>query len=142
MSNLQEKKPKNAERTAKKQQKRVIGRPFKKGQSGNPKGRPKGTVSITTEIKKKLDEVAPGQKRTYLELLIMKVLKRAMADESDAMMRLIWNYVDGLPRQRMEMEGDLKIKEKVELDDEQFEKLIQRARKRIDNKKDDEGGID
>lgn len=32
----------SAARTPEKQQKRVVGRPFKKGQSGNPKGRPKG----------------------------------------------------------------------------------------------------
>lgn len=31
-----------AETTAPQQQKRVIGRPFQKGQSGNPAGRPKG----------------------------------------------------------------------------------------------------
>lgn len=31
-----------AENTAPQQQKRVIGRPFQKGQSGNPAGRPKG----------------------------------------------------------------------------------------------------
>ena len=39
----------NADSTAKEQ--RVIGRPFKPGQSGNPKGRPKGSLSPMGWIK-------------------------------------------------------------------------------------------
>ena len=36
---------------------------FIEGCSGNPSGRPQGSVSITTEIKKKLSEIPEGQKR-------------------------------------------------------------------------------
>ena len=33
---------------------RVVGRPFKKGQSGNPGGRPKGSVSLPIALQKEL----------------------------------------------------------------------------------------
>lgn len=35
---------------------RVVGKPFEKGKSGNPGGRPKGSVSITTLLRHKLLE--------------------------------------------------------------------------------------
>ena len=86
---------KNGDTTAKKQ----VGRPFQKGQSGNPAGRPKGSVSITTEIKRKLEETPKGQKKTYLELLVATILKRAIEDGNEQLIRQIWNYVDGMPKE-------------------------------------------
>ena len=99
----------NADLTAKKQQKRVIGKPFKKGQSGNPAGRPLGSISITTEIKKKLQEVPDGQKKTYLELLINRILKLGVVDGNEQMIKAIWNYIDGLPAQKLDLGGNLII---------------------------------
>jgi len=83
--------------TAPKQQKRVIGRPFKKGQSGNPKGRPEGTISLTSMIKRKLQELTPDGKRQALEMLADNIIQDAL-DSSDKMRALIWNYIDGLPK--------------------------------------------
>lgn len=80
---------------------------FKKGQSGNPNGRPKGSgISITTEIKKKLEESPEGQKATYLELLINRIFKQAIQDGDQQMIKNIWNYVDGMPTQKTELSGD------------------------------------
>lgn len=94
----------NAEKTAENQ--RVIGRPFPKGVSGNPNGRPKGSgLSITTEIKKKLEECPDGQKATYLQLLINRILKQAIQDGDQQMITKIWNYVDGMPKQSTELTG-------------------------------------
>jgi len=84
---------------------------FKKGVSGNPNGRPKGSgISITTEIKKKLEECPEGQKATYLQLLINRILKQAIQDGDQKMITRIWNYVDGLPRQSLnaDIKSDLK----------------------------------
>jgi len=87
--------------TAKKQ-KRVRGRPFKKGQSGNPKGRPKGSISLTSIIKKKLQELTPDGKRQALEMLADNIIQDAL-DSSDKMRTLIWAYLDGLPKQGMDI---------------------------------------
>lgn len=77
---------------------------FKKGESGNPDGRPKGSgISITTEIKKKLEEVPEGQKATYLELLINRIFKQAIQDGDQQMIKNIWNYVDGMPQQKTDV---------------------------------------
>lgn len=94
---------KSPDDTGKKQEKRGdIETRFKKGQSGNPKGRPPGSVSITTEIKKRLQEMPDGQKKTYLELLINRILKLGVVDGNEQMIKVIWNYVDGMPNQLLE----------------------------------------
>lgn len=105
------KKNKLADKTAKKQRKpRGKGRPFKPGQSGNPKGRPVGSVSITTEIKRRLLQMPKGQKgrkKTYLQILITKILKKAIMDGDSQMIKNIWNYVDGFPREKIEFTGEV-----------------------------------
>jgi len=71
---------------------------FKPGQSGNPNGRPKGAgISITTAIKRELEKIPEGQKATYLDLLVKKILKKGIIDGDNQTQKNIWNYVDGLP---------------------------------------------
>jgi len=83
---------------------------FKKGESGNPKGRPQGSVSITTEIKKKLNEIPEGQKKTYLDLLINRILKLGVVDGNEQIIKAIWGYVDGMPKQKTDItSGDERI---------------------------------
>ena len=73
---------------------------WKEGESGNPNGRPKGSgISITTEVKRKLEEVPQGQKATYLQLLISRIMKQAIQDGDQQMIKQIWNYIDGMPKQ-------------------------------------------
>jgi len=72
---------------------------FRPGLSGNPTGRPAGSVSITAEIKKKLQEIPDGQQKSYLELLINRILKQAVVDGNEQMIKQIWNYIDGPPKQ-------------------------------------------
>jgi hypothetical protein len=104
---MSEDKPiENADNTAEKQQK-VIGRPVIKGVSGNPDGRPKGSISITTELKKELEKIPEGQRMTYLEAFIKKVLKKAIVDEDPQMMKTLWSYIDGMPKQAVEHSGSL-----------------------------------
>ena len=70
---------------------------WKKGESGNPAGRPVGSVSITAEIKRKLQEIPDGQQKSYLELLINRILKQAVVDGNEQMIKQIWSYIDGPP---------------------------------------------
>jgi len=66
---------------------------------GNPGGgRPKGSVSITGEIKKKLQEAA-GNGKTYLDLVIQKIIDKAIKDGDTATLRIMWSYIDGMPKQ-------------------------------------------
>ena len=76
---------------------------FKEGVSGNPKGKPRGTgISITTEIKRMLEKCPDGQKATYLQLLLNRILKKAIQEGDQQMITRIWNYVDGMPPQTID----------------------------------------
>ena len=99
-----------ANKTAKKQH-RIIGRPFPPGVSGNPKGRPKDSISLTTAIKRRLRELTPDGKREAIEMLADNIIQDAL-DSSDNMRKLIWNYIDGLPKQstKIEIEGELPVR--------------------------------
>lgn len=75
---------------------------FQKGVSGNPNGRPKGTVSIVTALKRKLEEVPPGKEKTYLEYFIEQVMKKTVVEGDVAMMRDVINRIDGMPIQSID----------------------------------------
>ena len=78
-----------------------------KGQSGNPKGRPKGSgLRLTPLLKAELETVPEGQKHTYAELFIKKLMKKAMVEGDMQSLKLIINYVDGLPKQDIALDGE------------------------------------
>ncbi len=75
---------------------------FVKGQSGNPEGRPEGSgVSITTEIKRRLELIPKGEKATNLQLLLDVILEEAIKKKDKTMITKIWNYIDGMPAQKL-----------------------------------------
>lgn len=81
---------------------------FKKGEVNNPAGRPKGSgigVNLTTLLKKRLLEVPKGHTKAYAELFIDSILYQAFVLNDQKAMRLIFNYVDGLPRQTIGLDG-------------------------------------
>jgi len=55
------------------------------------------TISITEEIKKKLHEIPEGQQKTYLELLVNRIIKQAVVDGNEEMIMMIWSYLDTPP---------------------------------------------
>jgi len=72
---------------------------WKKGQSGNPNGRPKGSgLSLATLLKRKLEDVPEGAKKTYAELLIDRILQMAIQDKNDQQIKNILQYIEGMPR--------------------------------------------
>lgn len=80
------------------------------GQSGNMKGRPKGKLSLTSQIKKMADWVVPDSllsqyrqlfpqlsaKPTFVEVLALRTLTKALDIKTgDVMLKEIWERVDG-----------------------------------------------
>ena len=82
---------------------------FVKGQSGNPAGRPEGTKNFTTKVKEALEKIAEGKDYTYEEAFIKSILKKAIVDGDTGTQRLVWNYLDGMPKQQVEHSGSLNL---------------------------------
>lgn len=78
---------------------------FIPGVSGNPNGRPKGSVSVVEALKRKLEEYPEGNTKTYLELLVNRYMKNAIQDGDTQLIRDLINRVDGMPTQRNEVTG-------------------------------------
>lgn len=81
---------------------------------GNPGGgRPPGSFSITELVRKELEKVPEGQEKgkekTYIQLFIHKLLLKAIRDGDVATQKLIWNYMDGLPKESIDLTGKLSI---------------------------------
>ena len=77
---------------------------FKPGQSGNPNGRPKG-ISITEMVKTALEEVEPKTGIHWKDLIIKRILLKATNDGDTQMLKAIWAYIDGMPRQDLNLGG-------------------------------------
>jgi hypothetical protein len=75
---------------------------------GNPGGgRPKGSVSIVEGIKKKLEELAPGEDvKTYRDIFIEKIFEKANKDGDVQMMKDVINRVDGMPQAHVDLTTD------------------------------------
>lgn len=69
---------------------------FQKGQSGNPNGRPKGTYSLKTLIERKLRENPDVEAKLIADLL-------------EKEQGLLYQMIDGKPKQAVEMSGELNI---------------------------------
>lgn len=57
---------------------------YKKGQSGNPSGRPKGSISMKTWIKNRLETMSDEEREEFMEGLPKEV---------------IWKMAEGNPKQ-------------------------------------------
>tara|TARA_R110002012_G_scaffold79909_3_gene202952 strand:+ start:3618 stop:3980 length:363 start_codon:yes stop_codon:yes gene_type:complete len=68
------------------------GHQWPKGTSGNPKGRPQGSVSLTTELRRRLNEGDDGHK--LIQALIGKALQLALQGDYK-FFNLILERIDG-----------------------------------------------
>ena len=80
---------------------------FTKGNPGG--GRPVGSVSIVEGIKKKLLEIEPVNKKTYLELFLNTYFKNSIKNGDATLIRDMINRIDGMPKQPVEHDGEVKI---------------------------------
>jgi hypothetical protein len=76
---------------------------FKKGQSGNLNGRPRGVKNFTSKVRSALESVADGKGSTWEKKFVEALLDKAVVEKDPGTMKLIWNYLDGMPNQTVDM---------------------------------------
>lgn len=84
---------------------------FLSGHSGNSRGKPKGSLSITARIKEELEKIPKGFKISYLEVLVKIILKKALLEGDREMIKTIWQYIDGTPKQHMDIKTEEDLNE-------------------------------
>ena len=77
---------------------------WNKGESGCPGGR---ELSITSEIKRALEKVPRGKKKTRLQLLVTAILEKAIKKKDVKLMAEIWRHIDGMPKQAVDVQGKI-----------------------------------
>lgn len=70
-------------------------------------GRPPGIKNFTTKVREALEKIADGKDYTYEEAFIKSIMKKAIVEGDPSTQRLIWNYLDGLPRQTQDVNLNL-----------------------------------
>jgi hypothetical protein len=78
---------------------------YKPGTSGNPEGRPKGSLSLVAILKEELGKIPEGEKEDYAHLLINKAIDKAVTDGDTSTIRDLINRIDGIPRQSIGLYG-------------------------------------
>ncbi len=84
---------------------------FKPGQSGNPNGRPRGSLNLRTLIKKVLDdEITDDQgNKTTRGLLIVKAMVEKAEKGDVAAFKALAERMEGSPNQKIEVERPVTI---------------------------------
>lgn len=90
---------------------------FKPGESGNPKGKPKGTRSLSTILKEMLDEdieVIEGSSKTkkkFADVIVRQLMQKANKGDIKAIQE-IWDRMEGKAKQTIDQSntGDVTIK--------------------------------
>jgi hypothetical protein len=78
--------------------------PFERGQSGNPKGRPRKGKSLTEALEKVLKQKRQDGRKNY-DALATTLIELALQDKNIQALRYIYDRVDGKPRETVELEN-------------------------------------
>ena len=87
---------------------------FKPGESGNPTGRPPGSISLVAILKRQLEKIDPLYDKSTAEALIEQYLQKAMEEGDGQAIRDMMDRTDGKPTNRHEIEGNVEIHFDVE----------------------------
>jgi len=79
---------------------------WKKGQSGNPRGRPAKGKAMSEELRRLLQRQAPGKKETNLEVIVAKLVALALEGGQLDAIKYICDRLEGRPPQAIELGGD------------------------------------
>jgi len=90
---------------------------------GNKDGRPKGTYSLVTILKRKLSEAVEKGGKELGEELVEIWLEQAKSKKDFKALEKIVQYIDGMPKQGFKLEGE--INNNVELNDQQVKQLAE-----------------
>mgnify|MGYP003393555306 CR=1 FL=1 len=115
---------KNTEKAEEKQgDKLPVPHRFKPGQSGNPKGRPKGQRQLSTILKEALKEIAKGktgkplldpetgEALTWEAALIKRIIDKAIIKGDQKTIEMIFDRIEGKPRQKIDFDDKTKGRE-------------------------------
>lgn len=72
----------------------------------NNPGKPTGALSITALIKQEMMKEAlntKGEKKQYIAFFIESLLKKAIQEGDHATQKMIWNYIDGMPKGSLDL---------------------------------------
>ena len=78
---------------------------WKKGESGNPNGRPRKNKSLSEELRRVLQERAPDLEQTNLQVIVAKLVEMARDGDKD-ILRYVFDRLEGRPAQAVELTGD------------------------------------
>lgn len=71
--------------------------------AGNP-GKPKGAKHLTTKLRQALEKVYNEKEKTSLDKdLINTIIEKAIVDKDFNSIKLIFNYIDGMPEQSTDL---------------------------------------
>lgn len=95
----EEKKPDELDKTGERDDKgRFL--PGHEGQGGRP------PISITAMIKDRLAEVPLGQVKTWGQQITEKIIEKAIVQGDSVLLKEIWHYMDGMPKQTVAVDAD------------------------------------
>lgn len=94
-------------------------RPGGQFKEGNP-GKPKGVKHFTTKVQEALKAVVVDKKTgepVVLETAVLNAVVQKLLDGDPQMLKLFWNYSDGLPKATIEVDDHRKDETKDQLKD-------------------------